>query len=360
MEGADATSGGSLPTPSSAFARVDLPEFDPITPAQEQLMKDFIANHRPNAANDPAQRRYVNFFDDNWRTIAYKFLVSRKWNVADAGKMYSETIDFRTKMRFHEKPIWPPAVSVRGYDLEDVRRELKEPLRPNAGVRAPNVVTVGGSSNNGSNSSSDGGSSTDFVTEWDRLQAAVRPFHRRGVHYWDKTGHPVFIETMVGKHKEYLSAFKNALAPGRSLAEAWEDYHWHQTEVTGAIIRYQNRRRAAEFGREITTATIVTDCADLRYGILFSDLRKYSDKAWSDESRVIPEGMHRIIVVNCPSFISFAWGLVRHMVPKRTQEKILFCSGGPEKTREVLTTYIDEDKLPKFLGGTCECPGGCI
>lgn len=333
-------------TPSSHLLRVDLPEFDPISPQQEELMKTFIAAHDTpdkmvHQTDGGVQKRYVDFFDDNWRTIAYKFLAARKWNVADATKMFRETIEFRTKMDFHKKPIFPPAVSVKGYDLEDVAKELNEPIRPNAGVKDP--------------------ATGDFINEWDRLQAAVsKSYHKRGIHYWDKTGHPVFIETMVGKHKEYLSAFKNALAPGRSLVEAWEDYHWHQTEVSGAIIRYQNRKRAAEFGRPITTATIITDCANVRYGILFSELRTLSDKAWADESRVIPEGMHRIIVVNSPSWISYAWGLVKHIVPKRTQEKILFSSGGIEKTREVLTTYIDEDKLPKFLGGTCECPGGCI
>jgi hypothetical protein len=25
-----------------------------------------------------------------------------------------------------------------------------------------------------------------------------------------------------------------------------------------------------------------------------------------------------------------------------------------------LLEYVDEDKLPDFLGGTCKCPGGCV
>ena len=336
-----------------------IPEFDPITPAQEQLMKDFIAHHRPNAANDPAQRRYASMFDDNWDTMAKKFLISRKWNVADAGKMYSETIDFRKKMRFHETPIWPPAFAVRGYDFGDVQRVLGEDLiRTDAYQREEPSVSEKGSASPNTPSSSTSSQPPPFKNQLDRIHSAVGNYHPKVIHYWDKTGHPVFIEKIPGRYKEYLTAFKGALAPPKTIAEAWEEFHWHQAEVTSIITRYQNRTRGAEFGREITSVTVVMDCADLGYGILLSEAARLSDKLWSQESKVVPEGLHRIFLVNCPSVINIAFGLLKHVVPKRTQEKIVFC--GKDRTPAVLRAVIDEDKLPRELGGTCECPGGCL
>jgi hypothetical protein len=56
--------------------------------------------------------------------------------------------------------------------------------------------------------------------------------------------------------------------------------------------------------------------------------------------------------------IMFAYSIVRHALDPRLQQKVVFLN--PVETPEALLQVIDADKLPAFLGGKCECEGGCV
>ena len=49
------------------------------------------------------------------------------------------------------------------------------------------------------------------------------------------------------------------------------------------------------------------------------------------------------------------WTVIKAFLPEKTVSKVNFIS-----TTAELLVDIDADQLPKFLGGSCECEGGCL
>lgn len=68
-----------------------------------------------------------------------------------------------------------------------------------------------------------------------------------------------------------------------------------------------------------------------------------------------PENMGCMFVVNAPFVFSAAWSIVKGFLDERTVAKIKI----NPKQKEIFEC-IDENDLPVFLGGKCNCPGGCM
>jgi len=62
------------------------------------------------------------------------------------------------------------------------------------------------------------------------------------------------------------------------------------------------------------------------------------------------------VFINSPAFFYFIYSIVKPWIDERTRSKILVLKSD---YKEKLFEFCDEDQIPKFLGGTCECVGGC-
>ena len=71
-----------------------------------------------------------------------------------------------------------------------------------------------------------------------------------------------------------------------------------------------------------------------------------------------PEIIGKVFVVNVPIVFPFIWAMVKGWIDEGTRQKFSILTSS--YSREALLKEIDEDQLPKFLGGSCECPGGCM
>lgn len=79
-----------------------------------------------------------------------------------------------------------------------------------------------------------------------------------------------------------------------------------------------------------------------------------SSKVGSDN---YPETFGRAYFVNAPGFFNFLYAIVKGWLDEKTRNKIQVLGAD---YKEELLKHIDADQLPKFLGGTCECEGGCM
>ena len=65
----------------------------------------------------------------------------------------------------------------------------------------------------------------------------------------------------------------------------------------------------------------------------------------------------QMFIVNAPMLFSATWSIVSKFIDKKTKEKITICGSNFSKK---IAELVDMDKLPDFLGGTCNCPMGCL
>jgi hypothetical protein len=69
-----------------------------------------------------------------------------------------------------------------------------------------------------------------------------------------------------------------------------------------------------------------------------------------------PERLGKLYLINAPWGFSTVFGVVKGWLDPITVEKIHVLGSG--YTKELLG-QVPAENLPKFLGGTCECKGGC-
>lgn len=70
-----------------------------------------------------------------------------------------------------------------------------------------------------------------------------------------------------------------------------------------------------------------------------------------------PEILGRMFIINTPMLFSVAWKVIRPWLDERTQKKI---STEGSKYQKKLLELVAPENLPEFLGGTCNCEGGCL
>lgn len=315
---------------------VVVPEMDTLTPEQETTIQlllskldDAFAGGMPYylAREDTPERR---------RLFAYKVLKARKWKLTHAMEMVDKTIAFRAENGIDKWKLFPSAFPLRGYD--------------EAKVCAMLAAMPGG----------DGLFPREGVSEVDRCYRAFQVSYVNVYHYWDKEGHPVLYDCCgraeVSQILRDLAAFTPANKP---LADVIVPYHTYMNEVQYYLIRYANQV-AKEAGRHgIMDITVVVDMEGLSFKVVQMRFIKIIRAIFEVDQAYYPEVLHRLFIINAPSFFHVAYDWVKGSLDENTRRKLVF-SANKEEATEMLLRVIDADKLPCELGGTCQCEGGCL
>lgn len=96
---------------------------------------------------------------------------------------------------------------------------------------------------------------------------------------------------------------------------------------------------------------------DNRFNKLIGESSKLNEK-------LFPQLVGLSFFVNVPSFMVWGFNLIKPLMSKRAVEKMRFCpgktSGHPISDCPYVSANIRLEDIPTFLGGKCNCPGGCI
>lgn len=298
--------------------------YEPLTQEQLRLMEEFAA--AVEKLSEVSSTFYETF--TNQRDVfLVKFLTARKWVVADALKMLVDTTEFRKTRGLDVNPLFPACIQCHGYDQKALEDFHKRGTRP--------------------------------TSELDRYSNQLRSCYFSSWHKWDKEGRPVYIER-TGKMnvKEIVRRCKQMVPPGGDFHEPCTTCHLHANEVGGVLLKFVNSNRNADTP-PISQVTVVMDCTGFTLGHLFGPAMDILKVQSALDQAYYPEGLHRLYVANAPTALSVGWNIVKGWLDPRVQKKIVIMKPGND-TRNGLFSAIDPESIPQFLGGTCNCVGGCV
>ncbi|GET91209.1 hypothetical protein, unknown function [Leishmania tarentolae] len=298
---------------------------------------------------DDDDKKWVYHLDhDPMWFYCTSFLMSREWDVQKAFVMMQEVVAYRAENQIDEQSYFPAAISVRGWSSENVCRALGQSPRKTGG-------------------------------RIDRVCAGVAQGIACGIHYWDKNGRPVFY-AMIDSFDvdELMQQLKKMASVGKSHEDvAWECMMYILGVIDSLVLHQLLQREAQLSGQPQMSETVgeavpawdlsrgaVTMVYDLK-GLTLKMLSKPMIDLFYDTAKKFfkyyPDRVHRIVCVNCPSLVYYAYRLVRGVMPTTFQKKITFVS--PHDTLATLETIIERKYIPHFLNGDCHCTaheGECL
>ena len=105
-------------------------------------------------------------------------------------------------------------------------------------------------------------------------------------------------------------------------------------------------------GRRIEKSVTIMDLKGVSImSLFFGKVKTFTKIATKIAQDYYPEILGQMFIVNSGFMFRGIWGMVSVWIDKKTKKKINIISGSGKKN---LLKAIDADKLPVFLGGTCE------
>jgi len=285
-------------------------------------LSDLVEAQLPPGAGRPPS--FAWSLEGEWRSLFLaKWLVARQWKTPDALQMLLASAAFKQERQLETAPLFPACCTVRGFDSADLERFQ------GVGPRKPGDL--------------------------DRYYAAFRGCSSSSWHKTDKHGRLVIIDRMgQSRPAELYARARKLTPPGKPVHTSTMAAHLHRSEVGGLIGRYL----VAEKKQRPAQAVVIIDCAGLSMGHMMGPAMELLKENTNVDKAYYPEGTWRCYVVNTPMVISAFWAVLKLWIDERMQKKVVFCR--PNETAAKLLEVIDAESLPAFLGGKCNCEGGCV
>lgn len=295
---------------------------------------------------------YKTMKEEEARLWCYKFMVARKFDQEEAKKMLETVVDFRAEFKTEDRPYFPSAVPIKGFNIEEVMKFF--------GQEKPRETNE----------------------EVDRIYEKTKVWQSICFHKTDKWGHVVSYECWGRQHPYYVPLTLKRLVTNPASGENYTDvamkYHVHMVETGLKLSRFQDQTWAkdkVEAPKEETNddkndekkksspssftrvsgILCVCDMTGLSMGHFVNDFINYLSRYGDFDKKVYPEVLHHVLVINCPALIRMAFAVVSPLIDARTQTKISFHAPG-EATDKALRQWIDEENIPAYLGGKCKEP----
>ena len=269
---------------------------------------------------------WLDLFTNQKDVFLVKFLTARKWHVDDAYKMVLASSAFRNERKLDVSPLFPSTIPTHGYDQAEL--EKFQGIGPR-----------------------------DTNQEVDKFAKLLTHCYAASWHKYDKEGRPVYIER-TGKVnvKELVNRCRAMVPPGADIAQPCITNHLHSNEVGHMLLRFQNAKLNKH--PPIAQVSAIMDCDGFSLSQVLGPAMDILKAQSHMDQAYYPEGLHKIYVANAPTSLSVAWSIVKGWLDPRVQKKVVFMK--PHETREKLLEAFDAENLPAFLGGTCNCEGGCV
>ena len=129
----------------------------------------------------------------------------------------------------------------------------------------------------------------------------------------------------------------------------------HHIREFEKFTRYRLAACSAKAGKNIEQGLSILDLKGVPLS-QFNSVRKVIQAISSIASNYYPETMGKMFIINSPTIFTAVWAVLKTMLDENTVAKISILGSNYQKQ---LLELVEEKNLPKFLGGACECSGGC-
>ena len=154
----------------------------------------------------------------------------------------------------------------------------------------------------------------------------------------DKFGRPVYVQRPGDIDCDKLWKFTDL--------ERSVKHHIQQQERYVKIIAPSAALKAGD--RRAFQSIVIIDMDAVGVSTLSGEVRTIMGRIMQIDQDYYPELMHKALIINAPTSFRVIWGLVKHLLDARTQEKIEVVGSGYE---EELLRWIDADNLMVRYGG---------
>jgi len=175
-------------------------------------------------------------------------------------------------------------------------------------------------------------------------QQQVNNYYPQFYHRTDRDGRPIYIEQLGKLDINKLYALTTQERQLKHLVSEYEKFLGDRLPACSAAK-----------GELVETSCTILDLHNAGISTFYK-VKDYVSAASSIGQNNYPETMGNMFIVNAPYLFSTVWSLIKPWLDEATVRKIHIL-GKNYKTE--LSTYIDPANLPKDLGGSCNCPGGC-
>ncbi|KAF8508244.1 CRAL-TRIO domain-containing protein [Hysterangium stoloniferum] len=175
-------------------------------------------------------------------------------------------------------------------------------------------------------------------------QPEVDKYYPQYYHSVDKDGRPVYIERLG---KLDIKALYNITTQERQLKHLVQEYE--------KMIIQRFPACSAKVGHPVETSCTILDLHNVGIG-QFYRVKDYVLAASQIGQNYYPETMGKFYICNAPYLFTTVWSIIKPWLDPVTVSKIAIL--GKDYKQELLA-QIPAENLPRELGGTCECVGGC-
>ncbi|EDV22074.1 uncharacterized protein TRIADDRAFT_29265, partial [Trichoplax adhaerens] len=177
----------------------------------------------------------------------------------------------------------------------------------------------------------------DLVQSY-KIPQIIQDYYSGNYFGYDKEGSPVLVDPIGNLDiKGLMHCVKKE--------EIWK-YKLYMAEIATVKFKQQSKK----LGCRIESMTTIEDMSNLGLKHLWKPGLDCFFKLVKMYEENYPEFLKRVFIINAPAIFPVMYSLMKPFVSEETKQKI-FVLGSNWK--QVLRQYIDEDQLPKALGGAC-------
>jgi hypothetical protein len=190
-------------------------------------------------------------------------------------------------------------------------------------------------------------SDVDNVSSFDFPEVnQLKEIYPHGFHKTDKFGRVIYIERYGMIDMERIHAITSEERLIRYYIREYESMV--KLRIPACI------RRA---GVPVEQSLTILDLGGSSMKLMKKSVYNFVKLASGIAQDYYPEILGKMFIVNSPTLFSMAWKVIKPWIDERTQKKITIEGS---KFQKKLLELVDAQNLPDFLGGTCNCTGGCL